>query len=169
MNDQKYDIIIFGATSFVGQIMTRYIKQQFNNNSLSWAIAGRSKEKLKKLTKEINASEIETIVADANDENAINAMCNRAKVVVSTVGPYALYGSTLVKVCAETGTHYCDLTGEPQWIKKMQGKYEKLAKKSGAWIINCCGFDSIPSDLGAFFTISKLKGIKLNSKMKFNS
>ena len=89
--------------------MTRYIKQKFNDNSLSWAIAGRSKEKLKKLTKEINASEIETIVADANDENAINAMCNRAKVVVSTVGPYALYGSTLVKVCAETGTHYCDL------------------------------------------------------------
>lgn len=155
MNDQKYDIIIFGATSFVGQIMTRYIKQQFNNNSLSWAIAGRSKEKLKKLTKEINASEIETIVADANDENAINAMCNRAKVVVSTVGPYALYGSTLVKVCAETGTHYCDLTGEPQWIKKMQGKYEKLAKKNGAWIINCCGFDSIPSDLGVHFLQQK--------------
>ena len=155
MNDQKYDIIIFGATSFVGQIMTRYIKQKFNDNSLSWAIAGRSKEKLKKLTKEINASEIETIVADANDENAINAMCNRAKVVVSTVGPYALYGSTLVKVCAETGTHYCDLTGEPQWIRKMQDKYEKLAKKNGAWIVNCCGFDSIPSDLGVHFLQQK--------------
>ena len=155
MNGEKYDIIIFGATSFVGQIMTRYIKQQFNNNSLRWAIAGRSKEKLKELAKEINASEIETIIADANDENAINAMCNRTKVVVSTVGPYALYGSTLVKVCAETGTHYCDLTGEPQWIRKMQGQYESLAKKNSAWIVNCCGFDSIPSDLGVHFLQQK--------------
>ena len=91
------------------------------------------------------------LVADAGDEAALKAMCARAKVIVSTVGPYALYGDTLVKVCAETGTHYCDLTGEPQWIRRMQDRHEHAARQSGAWIVHCCGFDSIPSDLGVHF------------------
>lgn len=151
MIDKEFDIIIFGATSFVGQIMTRHIKEKFNNSSLNWAVAGRSKEKLKKLSKDMDLYEIKTIIADANDESALKALCARTKVVVSTVGPYALYGSTLVKICAETGTDYCDLTGEPQWIKKMQETYRKTAIDSGARIVHCCGFDSIPSDLGVHF------------------
>lgn len=155
MSDQKYDIIIFGATSFVGQIMTNYIQKFYGDDKLSWAIAGRSKDKLEKLSKKLNLSGIEIIVADSYDETALKSLCSRTKVIVSTVGPYALYGETLIKVCSESGTHYCDLTGEPQWIKKMQGKYEKLTKKSGAWIINCCGFDSIPSDLGVHFLQQK--------------
>ena len=91
------------------------------------------------------------IVADAKDEAALTAMAARTKVVVSTVGPYALYGDTLVKVCAESGTHYCDLTGEAQWIRKMQERHEDTARKSGAMIVHRCGFDSIPSDLGVHF------------------
>ena len=155
MIDKEFDIIIFGATSFVGQIMTRHIKEKFNNSSLNWAVAGRSKEKLKKLSKDIGLYEIKTIIADANDESALKALCARTKIVVSTVGPYALYGSTLVKICAETGTDYCDLTGEPQWIKKMQETYGKTAIDSGARIVHCCGFDSIPSDLGVHFLQQK--------------
>jgi short subunit dehydrogenase-like uncharacterized protein len=99
MSDQKYDIIIFGATSFVGQIMTNYIQKFYGDDKLSWAIAGRSKDKLEKLSKKLNLSGIEIIVADSYDETALKSLCSRTKVIVSTVGPYALYGSTLVKVC----------------------------------------------------------------------
>jgi short subunit dehydrogenase-like uncharacterized protein len=151
MTDQKFDIIVYGASSFVGQIMTRYMHEQFADGSISWAIAGRSKSKLETLSKDIGLSDIEILVADASDESALKMMCERGKVVISTVGPYALYGDTLVKVCAESGTHYCDLTGEPQWIRKMQDRYESVAQKTGALIVHCCGFDSIPSDLGVHF------------------
>lgn len=151
MTDQTFDIIVYGATSFVGQIMTRYMQAQFADGSIRWAIAGRSKSKLETLSRQAGLSGIEMLVADAGDEAALKAMCARAKVIVSTVGPYALYGDTLVKVCAETGTHYCDLTGEPQWIRRMQDRHEHAARQSGAWIVHCCGFDSIPSDLGVHF------------------
>lgn len=151
MADTTFDIIVYGATSFVGQIMTRYMHETFSGGSLSWAIAGRSDKKLQTLSEDIGLSDIEIILADATDDAALSAMCARAKVVISTVGPYALYGDNLVKICAETGTHYCDLTGEPQWIRKMQERHEDTAKKSGAMIVHCCGFDSIPSDLGVHF------------------
>jgi short subunit dehydrogenase-like uncharacterized protein len=91
------------------------------------------------------------LVADAADEAALRHLCNGTRVVISTVGPYALYGEPLVKVCAETGTDYCDLTGEVQWIRRMIEAYEPVARKSGARIVHCCGFDSIPSDLGVHF------------------
>lgn len=151
MADQTFDIIVYGATSFVGQIMTRYMHGQFSDGALKWAIAGRSESKLKKLSEDTGLSDIEILLADASDETALEAMCARGKVVISTVGPYALYGDKLVKACAESGTHYCDLSGEPQWIRKMQQRYEKTAQKSGALIVHCCGFDSIPSDLGVHF------------------
>lgn len=151
MTDKTFDIVVYGATSFVGQIMTRYMHAQFGDGSIRWAIAGRSQDKLQKLSETIGLSGIEMLVADASDEAALEAICARTRVVVSTVGPYALYGDTLVKVCAASGTHYCDLTGEPQWIRKMQERHESAARKSGAWIVHCCGFDSIPSDLGVHF------------------
>lgn len=151
MTDETFDIVVYGATSFVGQIMTRYMREQFGDGAIRWAIAGRSKDKLRKLSADTGLDGVEMLVADASDEAALQAMCARTKVVVSTVGPYALYGDTLVKVCATSGTHYCDLTGEPQWIRKMQEQHESTAKTSGAWIVHCCGFDSIPSDLGVHF------------------
>jgi short subunit dehydrogenase-like uncharacterized protein len=151
MTDQAFDIVVYGATSFVGQIMIRYMHEQFSDGSIKWAIAGRSQSKLKKLSDDIGLSGIEMIIADARDEAALQAMCARTKVVISTVGPYALYGDTLVKICATSGIHYCDLTGEPQWIRRMQQLHESAARESGAWIVHCCGFDSIPSDLGVHF------------------
>jgi len=151
MTHKSFDIILYGATSFVGQIMTRYMHETFTDGSVKWAIAGRSLSKLEKISAEIGLSGIDMITADAKDEEALTAMAGQSKVVVSTVGPYALYGDTLVKVCAESGTHYCDLTGEPQWIRKMQQMHSDTAKKSGARIVHCCGFDSIPSDLGVHF------------------
>ncbi len=151
MADKKFDIIVYGATSFVGQIITRYMHTQFADGSIVWAIAGRSRTKLQQVSDTIGLSGIEMIVADSVDEGSLRQMCAQTKVVMSTVGPYALYGELLVRVCATTGTDYCDLTGEPQWIRKMQLRHEADAVKSGARIVHCCGFDSIPSDLGVHF------------------
>lgn len=151
MAQKAFDIIVYGATSFVGQIITRYMHEQFADASIKWAIAGRSLSKLQSVSDAVGLSGVDLIVADAADEAALQQMCARTRVVMSTVGPYALYGDLLVKVCATTGTHYCDLTGEPQWIRKMQLRHEAEAKQSGARIVHCCGFDSIPSDLGVHF------------------
>lgn len=151
----SFDIVIYGASSFVGEILTQYMLEQFDQKGTRWAIAGRSEAKLEALKSELGAEELDVILADADDEIALQIMCSRARVIISTVGPYALYGSPLVKICAQTGTHYCDLAGEAQWIRRMQDAYEEDAKKSGAWIVHCCGFDSIPSDLGVHFLQQK--------------
>jgi short subunit dehydrogenase-like uncharacterized protein len=98
-----------------------------------------------------NAAAIPLIIADSSDEQALQSMCEKTELIISTVGPYALYGELLVKICCQLGTDYCDLTGEPQWIRRMISQYEDDAKRSGARIVNCCGFDSIPSDLGVKF------------------
>ncbi|MFB0911681.1 MAG: saccharopine dehydrogenase NADP-binding domain-containing protein, partial [Glaciecola sp.] len=113
-------------------------------------MAGRSEGKLQELKQRFNLHEIPHFIADSSDETTLKALCEKTKAVVSTVGPYALYGETLVKACAQSGTDYCDLTGEPQWIKQMLEKYEGDAKTSGARIVHCTGFDSIPSDLGVY-------------------
>ncbi|MFM7708284.1 MAG: saccharopine dehydrogenase family protein, partial [Gammaproteobacteria bacterium] len=158
-----HDIVVFGATSFVGQILAHRMLEEFGvggaggaggsvgqGGALRWAIAGRSRAKLDELKAALGpaAAALPVIVADAADEDAMRAMCREARVVVSTVGPYALYGEPLVKACVETGTDYCDLTGEVQWIRRMVTRHESAAKASGARIVHCCGFDSIPSDLG---------------------
>lgn len=150
--DGTYDVVIFGATSFVGQILTRYMFDQFGINSpnLKWAIAGRSVSKLTQVRDDLGpeAGELTIIEADAANDIQLSAMVKQANVIVSTVGPYALYGEPLIKACVESGTDYCDLTGEAHWIAAMLEKYETTAKQNGARIVNCCGFDSLPSDLG---------------------
>jgi short subunit dehydrogenase-like uncharacterized protein len=151
---KTHDLVVFGATSFVGQILARYLYEEFGlRGRLRWAIAGRSTSKLEELRRSLGpgAARLPIIVADAADEVALGAMCAGTQVVASTVGPYALYGEPLIKACVEAGTDYCDLTGEPQWIRRMLQKYEAAARKSGARIVHCCGFDSIPSDLGVHF------------------
>jgi short subunit dehydrogenase-like uncharacterized protein len=150
----KFDIVIFGATSFVGQILTRYLLDQFPlEGDLKWAIAGRSQSKLDDLKSSLGltGASLDVLVADAADENSLRFLCESTRVVISTVGPYALYGEPLVKTCVALGTDYCDLTGEVQWIAKMLERYENEAKISGARIVHSCGFDSIPSDLGVYF------------------
>jgi short subunit dehydrogenase-like uncharacterized protein len=154
MKTPSHDLIVYGATSFVGQIITRYLAEHFGTQGrLKWAIAGRSEEKLAGLRSSLGltAGKLPIVRADAADEAALRRMCVSTRVVLSTVGPYALYGEPLVKVCAATGTDYCDLTGEVQWVRRMIRTYEGAARKSGARIVHCCGFDSIPSDLGVHF------------------
>lgn len=161
MTARDYDLVVFGATSFVGQILTRYLSEYLSSGTetLRWAIAGRSESRLKTVRDSLGAAwqSLPIIVADAADEAQLQAMCARTRVVVSTVGPYALYGEPLVKVCAQSGTDYCDLTGETQWIRKMIEKYEPAARQSGARIVHCCGFDSVPSDMGVYFLQQQAK------------
>lgn len=152
--ETTYDLVVFGATSFVGQILTRYLLDAYGvGQSVEWAIAGRSESKLNTLKSGLGepAKDLPVILADASDEPALKVMCEQARVIISTVGPYALYGEPLVQACVRTGTDYCDLAGEVQWIRKMVERYEGEAKSSGARIVHCCGFDSIPSDMGVWF------------------
>jgi short subunit dehydrogenase-like uncharacterized protein len=154
MSSPRFDLIVFGSTSFVGQILCAYLLERHGTNGVvKWAMAGRSQSKLDSVKASLgdDASGIATIVADAGDDAALRDLCAQARVVISTVGPYALYGSPLVKVCVETGTDYVDLTGEVQWIYRMIREHEPEARESGARIVHCCGFDSIPSDLGVLF------------------
>ncbi|TCO76827.1 saccharopine dehydrogenase family protein [Chromatocurvus halotolerans] len=151
--DKPVDIILFGATSFVGRILCNYLVNEHSEPGLTWAMAARSESRLAELKASLGdaARSIPTLVADASSETDMRRLCDHASLIISTVGPYALYGELLVKACAESGTDYCDLTGEPHWIRRMLTKYESAARASGARIVNCCGFDSIPSDLGVKF------------------
>jgi len=151
-----YDIIIWGATSFVGQYINEYfVKGENSNTDLKIALAGRDLEKLQHLRSELNNPDIELFVGDAHDEDFLNSLISKTRLILSTVGPYGLYGETLLKVCVEQGKDYCDLTGEPQWIRAMLDKYEQRALETGARILHCAGFDSIPSDLGVLFLQQK--------------
>ena len=154
MSAPEFDVLVFGATSFVGKLLCRYLSERHGAaGALKWAAAARSQAKLEALRADLGpaAAGLALVVADAGDAAALRAMCSRGRVVVSTVGPYALYGELLVQVCAQGGTDYCDLSGEVQWIRRMIERYEAAARASGARIVHCCGFDSIPSDLGVMF------------------
>ena len=153
MSNQTFDLIIFGATSFVGQLLCRYLNDQYGvDGDIKWAAAGRSLPKLETLKNSlgVKAKTLTLLTADAADETALTKLCEQTHVIISTVGPYALFGEPLVKVCADTGTDYCDLTGEVQWVNRMIRRYEKKAQQTGARIVHCCGFDSIPSDMGVY-------------------
>lgn len=146
--DRPLDLVVFGATSFVGQILCRYLVERHGTDGeMRWAIAGRDPVKLDAVATETGAS-VERIVADARDRAALDDLVGRTQVVVSTVGPYALHGSELVAAAAAAGTDYCDLTGETQWMRRMIDAHQDAAAASGARIVHACGFDSIPSDLG---------------------
>ncbi|MFC3193319.1 saccharopine dehydrogenase family protein [Marinicella sediminis] len=150
MTQQRYDVIVFGATSFVGKIICQYLVSHFKSGDISWAMAARSADKLDQLKTQLGpaAQDLAVLVVDATDEQALGAMCRRTRVLMTTVGPYDLYGEPVLRACVETGTDYCDLTGEAHWIRKMLDRYEEQAKQTGARIVHCTGFDSIPSDLG---------------------
>ena len=148
------DIVVYGATGFTGTLVAEYLLRQYGvGKDIKWAIAGRSASKLADLKEQLgeNAVGLETIVADSSDAEALASIAKRTRVVLTTVGPYAIYGSTLVAACVEAGTDYCDLAGETQWIRKMIDTYHERARETGARIVHCCGFDSVPMDMGVWF------------------
>lgn len=148
---RELDLIVYGATGFTGRLVAEYLAQRYGDGSVSWAMAGRSLTKLEQVRDEIGApAATPLIAANADDPAALRAMTARAQVVISTVGPYQLYGSDLVAACVETGTSYVDLCGEPNWMHDMIAQHDAAAKASGARIVFSCGFDSIPFDLGVW-------------------
>ncbi len=151
--DKTYDIVIYGASGFTGRLVAEYLAQKYGDTAdLRWAMAGRSAEKLAAVRDEIGApASIPLVIADASDPESIATMVASTKVVLTTVGPYQLYGSDLVAACAKAGTDYVDLCGEPPWMRQMIDLHEETAKQSGARIVFSCGFDSIPFDLGVHF------------------
>jgi short subunit dehydrogenase-like uncharacterized protein len=153
MTDRRdHDLVVYGATSFVGQILCRYlVRRHGTGGDLRWAIAGRSASKLADVARTTGA-DVPRIVADASDRGALEELAASTRVVASTVGPYALYGSELVSAVVEAGVDYCDLTGEVQWMRRMIDAHQTRAEATGARVVHACGFDSIPSDLGTWFT-----------------
>ena len=150
-HDREFDVIVYGATGYTGRLVAEYLAQNYTGN-LNWAMAGRSADKLASVRDEIGApSDTPLVVADAGDPQSLADMVGRAKCVATTVGPYQLYGESLLAACAEAGTDYVDLCGEPAWMRQMIDTYEAQAKDSGARIVFSCGFDSIPFDLGIWF------------------
>jgi short subunit dehydrogenase-like uncharacterized protein len=151
MTTRQHDVVVYGATSFVGQILCRYlVRRHGTDGDLRWAIAGRSASKLDEVAASTGA-DVPRIVADASDSAALDELAASTKVVASTVGPYALYGSELVAAVVDAGGDYCDLTGEVQWMRRMIDAHQARAEETGARIVHTCGFDSIPSDLGTWF------------------
>jgi len=142
---REFDVIVFGATGFTGRLVAEYLAGAAARQALRWAIAGRNRDKLEALRL---AAPI--VVADALDPAAMQALAQRTKVVCTTAGPFACYGSPLVAACTDAGTHYCDLTGEVPWMRRMIDAHHARARETGARIVHTCGFDSIPSDLGCW-------------------
>ena len=145
----EFDIVVYGASGFTGRLVAEYLAKR---GIKRWAMAGRSAAKLAEVRVLIGAPKDTPLVeADAGTPETLTAMCDRARVIITTVGPYQLYGPELVKACAETGTDYVDLCGEPAWMRHMIDAHDATAKKTGARIVFSCGFDSIPFDLGVWF------------------
>lgn len=153
MAEVDFDVVVFGATGFTGRLVAEYLAQGYGTEGrpLRWAMAGRSQDKLERVRGELGVPSVPLIVADSGDRASLEAMAGRTKVVCTTVGPYALYGSELVDVCATTGTDYCDLTGEVPWMREMIDAHQATAEQTGARIVHACGFDCIPADLGVLF------------------
>lgn len=152
-SDQEIGIVIYGATGYTGRLVVDYMNKQYGvNGDVSWAMAGRSLDKLQAVRDELGVDvSVPLVVADAEQPATIKAMVERASVVLTTVGPYQLYGNELVAACAQAGTDYVDLCGEPTWMEQMINAHSQAAKASGARIVFSCGFDSIPFDLGVLF------------------
>ena len=151
MADREFDIIVYGATGYTGRLVAEHFVREYGSaaNGPKWAMAGRSEDKLAAVREEIGApATTPMIVADANDPASLAAMCRRTKVVITTVGPYQLYGDALLDACVATGTDYADLCGEPAWMADRIEQHHDAARASGARICFSSGFDSIPFDLG---------------------
>lgn len=152
--DRQYDIVVWGASGFTGRLVVEYLLDRYPcGDSLRWAVAGRNKSKLEQLFDSLGQTTTrpDIIIADSHNQESLDSMVSSTRVMLSTVGPYAKYGSELVEACLKNGTHYCDLCGEVQWMRQMLDKHQAIAEQSTAKIVMSCGFDSIPSDIGVWY------------------
>lgn len=151
MEKRAYDMIIWGATGFTGKLVAEYLREVSEQEEIRWMIAGRNRTKLESLAGNLGLNPREVIIADSFDLSSLKKMCQQTCVILTTVGPYAIYGSDLVEACIAEGTDYCDLSGEVHWMRKMIDQWQDKAVAAGVRLVNCCGFDSVPSDMGVLF------------------
>lgn len=162
MATREFDVIVWGASGFTGALVAEYLLEQYGvGTGLKWALAGRNMPKLERIRNDLAAgsdvANLPILIADSNDLASLEQLTERTRVICSTVGPYALYGSKLVAACAAAGTHYCDLAGEVHWMRQMIDAHHATAIGSGAKIVHSCGFDSIPSDLGVYWLHNEMQ------------
>lgn len=156
-NEREFDIVVWGATGFTGRLVAGYLLGRYGMDGFRWALGGRNEAKLEEVRREleretgVDAASLPLVLGDSDDAASMQRLAERTRVVCTTVGPYALYGSNLLAACARAGTDYCDLTGEVHWMRRMIDAHHDDAVASGARIVPTCGFDSIPSDLGTLF------------------
>jgi saccharopine dehydrogenase (NAD+, L-glutamate forming) len=168
MAEREHDVVVFGATGFTGALTAEYLAGAAGAGD--WAIAGRSRDKLERVRARLSG-DVPLIVADIEDPASLRRLAESAKVVITTVGPYIHYGEPVVAACAAAGTHYVDLTGEPEFVDLMWLRHHEQAERTGARIVHSCGFDSIPYDLGALYTVGELPEqapIKLEGFVRVN-
>ncbi|WP_217253746.1 trans-acting enoyl reductase family protein [Streptomyces sp. AC602_WCS936] len=160
--DRPYDVVLFGATGFVGELTARYLAAHAPEG-LRWAIAGRSEEKLRRLRDRLpGAPDVGVLRADVSEPASVRELAGLARVVATTVGPYVRYGDALAGACAAAGTDYLDLTGEPEFVDLTYVRHDARARETGARLVHACGFDSVPHDLGVYFTVRQLpEGVPL--------
>ncbi|SEQ20653.1 Uncharacterized conserved protein [Streptomyces sp. yr375] len=159
-SDRPYDIVLFGATGFAGTLTARYLAAHAPEG-LRWAIAGRGVEKLERLREELGV-DVGVLRADVDDPASLRALAEHARVVATTVGPYVTRGEEIVAACADTGADYLDLSGEPEFVDLMYVRHDARARETGARLVHACGFDSVPHDLGVYFTVRQLpQGVPL--------
>lgn len=168
--NREHDIVVFGASGYTGRLVAEYINERYGSEDLKWAMAGRSMDKLAAVRSEMGIDDsVPLIQVDSDDPSSVSSMVQSTAVVITTVGPYQLYGNELIKQCAAHGTDYVDLSGEPGWMHDTIAEHSAAAKASGARIVHSCGFDSIPFDLGVYHlqmhakdttgsTVSRVKG-----------
>ncbi|MEX1659226.1 saccharopine dehydrogenase NADP-binding domain-containing protein [Streptomyces pseudovenezuelae] len=161
-SDRPYDIVLFGATSFAGALTAQYLAAH-GPDDLRWAIAGRSADKLGALRERLpEGTDVGVLTAEVSDPDSLRALAGQARVVATTVGPYLTYGEELVAACSDAGTDYLDISGEPEFVDLMYVRHDARARETGARLVHACGFDSIPHDLGAYFTVRQLpEGVPL--------
>jgi short subunit dehydrogenase-like uncharacterized protein len=159
MGAQEFEVIVYGATGFTGRLVAEHLLHAYGvDGEVKWAMAGRDRDKLKAVAIEIGAPmNTPLIEAKTSDSGALDALAHRARVIITTVGPYQKHGEPLLAACARNGTDYVDLCGEPNWMAQMIARYDKAARESGARIVHSCGFDSIPFDCGVWFLQQEAK------------
>ncbi|XP_038071676.1 saccharopine dehydrogenase-like oxidoreductase [Patiria miniata] len=174
-HDKSFDIIIFGASGFTGQYVAEELARVAEEEgNLTWAVAGRNKEKLEGVLKQAaettgnDLSKVGVILANVNDNQSMSDMCKQGKVLLNCVGPYRFYGEQVVRACVENGCHHIDISGEPQFLEGIQLNYDKKAKAADVIVVGACGFDSIPADMSVVFTKKKFPGV-LNTVESFVS
>ncbi len=156
MPERNFDLILYGASGFTGRLVAEYLHRSYPADSdMRWAMAGRDLDKLTHVRADLGAEAIPLIQADSRDEASLDNLTRQTRVVCSTVGPYAKYGTPVVAACVRNNTHYCDLAGEVQWIRRIIDAFHEEALEKKLRIVPCCGYDSIPSDLGLFFLQQK--------------